>query len=150
MIGGGRRGQPQQRRHHPLHLVLARAAAAAYRELHGLRRVCEAGHAAGAGRREHRAARLADREGRAHVAAEEDVLDRERRRPVLRDQPFDTVRDRRQAQLERFVRGRRDHAAPERHERAPAALHEPETGGGGAWIYAENDRVSVTRAGGSA
>ena len=53
-------------------------AAAADGELDRLRRVGEARDVARAGGRQHGAARLADRERGAHVAAEEDVLDRER------------------------------------------------------------------------
>src|SRR5689334_23545997 len=39
VVGLGRLGQRQERAHHPLHLVLRRAAGAAHRGLHRLRRV---------------------------------------------------------------------------------------------------------------
>ena len=77
VVGPRRRGQAQQRLHHPLRLVLLRAAAAAHRPLDLLRRVVAARHAALAGRDEHRPARLPDRKGGPYVLAEEQGLERD-------------------------------------------------------------------------
>ena len=68
---------------HPLHLVLGGAAGAADGALDLLRRVGPARDAALAGRQQHDAARLPDRERRAHVGAEVELLDRDRLGPVL-------------------------------------------------------------------
>ena len=73
-----------------------------------------------AGGEQHHTAGLADREGRVGVAAEVEVLDGERDRPVLGDQVAHARVDVRQAPLERSPRARLDHAAVERRERAAA------------------------------
>ena len=86
VVGRRRLGQPEQRRHHPLDLALVGRARAADGLLHGLRRVVEAGHAALGGGEHRDAARLADAQRRAHVLAEEEVLERHRLRLVPVDQ----------------------------------------------------------------
>ena len=78
VVGRRRLGQRQQGAHHPLHLVLRGRAASAHRLLHSLRRVREARDARHAGGKKHDPAGLAHREGAVGVAAEVEVLDRER------------------------------------------------------------------------
>ena len=80
----GGSGRDEQRADHALDLVLARRAAPAHGELHRLRRIGEARDVAPARAREHGAARLPDGERAAHVAAEVDLLDRERVRARAR------------------------------------------------------------------
>ena len=84
--GRGSSVERQQRLDHPLDLALVRAARAADRALDLLRRVGEARQPALAGGEDDDAARLADRERRARVRAEVQVLDRERVGLVLVEQ----------------------------------------------------------------
>ena len=118
---------------------LAAPPRAAYRLLDRLRGVREARHAGEAGGEQHRAPGLPDRERRAHVLPEEEVLDGEGRRPVLRDQVADAAVDAGQPPFQRLVGAGADHAAVERGERLPARDHHAEAGVGGAGIDAEDD-----------
>ena len=114
VVGGRRLGQAEQRADHPLDLGLVGGAGAADRHLDRLRRVGGAGDAA-LRRRQHRdAARLADHHRRADVAAEVDLLDRQRARLVPGHQLAERGVDLLQPPLHRHLRPRLDDAAVER------------------------------------
>src|SRR5215218_5838954 len=96
-----RLGQRQERSDHPLNLALRGGAASADGLLHGLRRIREARDARHAGGKEHDAAGLAYREGGVGVAAEVEILDRQRGRRVLADEIAHARVDLGEAPLER-------------------------------------------------
>src|SRR5919108_1030466 len=104
VVGRRRRLKPEQRGHHPLYLLLACGSRAADCELDLLGGVSEARHVARARGGEHGSACLADRERRPNVAAEVDVLDRDRVGAVLAQELVELRGDRRQAPLERLGR----------------------------------------------
>ena len=93
VVGGRRRVKPEDRGHHPQHLSLVGAPESAHRLLHLGRRIpcrVEPGEAA---RGEHRAAGLADREDRARVGADVEILERGRVGRVPGDELGDPLVD---------------------------------------------------------
>jgi hypothetical protein len=73
------------------------------------------------------------------VPAEVEVLDRNRRRPVLADQVAHARVYLGEPPLEGHARARVDHAAVERREPAAVRKHDPIPGVRRARVYAEDD-----------
>ena len=140
----------EQRLDHAADLLLARATGAADGALDLLRRVGGARDRALPGREQHDAARLADRERRAGVVAEEEVLDRDGVRLVLVDELGDPRVDVGEAALQRRARRRLDHAGRQRRQAPGGGRHHAVARVGGAGIDAEDAhaaRDSASRGG---
>ena len=151
VIGARRLGQAQQRLHHPLHLVLRGATAAAHGALDLLRRVVVARDPALAGRDEHRPARLPDGERRADVLTEKQCLEGDGVGLVGRKKVVHALVEHGETALRRHARARLDHAAVERREPPGAARDDAVAGVGEAGIYAEDHHpTGILRAGSDA
>ncbi len=104
MVGRRDQRQAEQPGHHPPDLVLLGPAVPAHRALDLLGRVGTRRDAALAGRQQHDAAGLADRERGPRIGAEVQLLDRDRIGLVGVEQLCDAGVDRRQPALERDPR----------------------------------------------
>jgi hypothetical protein len=141
VVGLRRLRERQQRADHPLHLLLLRAARAAHGLLDRLGGVGEARHPREARREEHRAAGLADCERGAHVLAEEEVLDRHGRGPVLADQVAHARVDAGEPPLQGLGGPGPDHPAIERRQPLPAREHHAVAGVRGSGVDPEHDHA---------
>ena len=139
VLGMRRLLERQQRLHHARDLVLLRAPRAADGVLDLLRRVGDDLEPALAGGQHDDAARLPDGERARGVLAEEDVLHRDDLHEVLVEELADAAVDRREADLRRGLRARRDDAAVEGVEAAAAPFDDAVAGVGDAGIDAEDD-----------
>src|SRR5579862_1403972 len=130
--------QPEDRLHHPLHLRFLRPAVAGHRVLHRRGRVLGAGHAGLGGRDEHGAARLSDGERGAGVDADEGLLEDDRIRVELGDEPGHAVVDRLQAELGALAGGRRPPAVVEALEAPSAFVDDPVPASSRSWVASDD------------
>ena len=152
VVGPRQLGEREQRLDHPLDLVLGRAAGAADRALDLLGRVGGAADAALAGGEHDHPARLADRERRAGVGAEVQVLHRHRVGRVLVHQRADALVDARPGGRRRRAPASVSITPPSSATRRAAVVGDDAVAGvGHARIDAEDDHVhgrdSARRAG---
>jgi len=133
--------QAKQRLHHAGDLILARTPVAANGGLDLLGGVARAFKAALPRRQHHYATGVADRECRAHVLAEVQLLERNRVGLVLAQQRVHRSVDVSEAPLLRNPGTCLDHAPVERHEPPLPACNHSVARVGQAGIYAEDDHA---------
>lgn len=141
VIGARLLGETQKRLDHASDLGLARATVTADRGLHLLRRVAGAWDTALSRSEHHRTTAMADGECCGHVLAEVELLQGDRVRLVLDEQPINLGVDVDQPPLlGRAGRGL-DHAAIQRNEPPATTGDDAVAGAGQAGINAEDNHV---------